>query len=372
MGPATGRLVGLDVARCLALLGMVATHVLDERTPAGEITTVQWLAGGRASALFAVLAGVSLALMTRHRRRGRELAGIAARAVLIALLGLALGGLDSGVAVVLTYYGVLFLVGLPFVLLGTRALVLLCVAWVAVAPAVSHLVRPHLPPRGFDSPAFGQLADPGRLASELLFTGYYPVVPWLAYLLAGLAIGRLDLRRAHVAGPLALGGLGLALLSTAASRSLADPGRAADGATGMFGNPPADGDWSWLLLVAPHSSTPFDLAQTIGSAAFVIGCCLLVERVLPRPGVVALAVCFGAGTMTLTLYSLHVLLLTPDVWPPDDDGSYAVHAATLLAVGAGFVALGRRGPLELLVGLPLRLLRRTDDRPPARLPQGTR
>ena len=64
-GIRSGRLVGLDVARCLALLGMVATHVLDERTPAGDLTTAQWLAGGRASALFAVLAGVSLALMTR-------------------------------------------------------------------------------------------------------------------------------------------------------------------------------------------------------------------------------------------------------------------------------------------------------------------
>ena len=34
-----GRLVGLDVARCLALLGMVATHVLDARTPDGELAT---------------------------------------------------------------------------------------------------------------------------------------------------------------------------------------------------------------------------------------------------------------------------------------------------------------------------------------------
>lgn len=101
-----GRLVGLDVARCLALLGMVATHVLDARAPDGELATAQWLAGGRASALFAVLAGVSLALMTRKPLRGRPRAvralGILGRAVLVALLGLALGGLDSGLAVILT------------------------------------------------------------------------------------------------------------------------------------------------------------------------------------------------------------------------------------------------------------------------------
>ena len=63
-GARVDRLVGVDVARCLALLGMVATHVLAERDPDGSLTTAQWLAGGRASALFAVLAGVSLALMT--------------------------------------------------------------------------------------------------------------------------------------------------------------------------------------------------------------------------------------------------------------------------------------------------------------------
>jgi peptidoglycan/LPS O-acetylase OafA/YrhL len=60
------RLVGLDVARCLALLGMVATHVLDERTADGGLTFEQ-LAGGRASALFAVLAGVTLAAVAQPR-----------------------------------------------------------------------------------------------------------------------------------------------------------------------------------------------------------------------------------------------------------------------------------------------------------------
>ena len=57
-----GRLVGLDVARCLALLGMVATHVLDARTGTptrGVVAT--WVvadtaavADGAATALFFV------------------------------------------------------------------------------------------------------------------------------------------------------------------------------------------------------------------------------------------------------------------------------------------------------------------------------
>jgi uncharacterized membrane protein len=356
-----GRLVGLDVARCLALLGMVATHVLDARTPDGELGTAQWLAGGRASALFAVLAGVSLALMTREPLRGRPLAlrslGIAGRAVVIAVLGLLLGGLDSGVAVILTYYGVLFVLGLPFTLLGVRTLVPLTVGWVVLAPVVSHLVRPDLPERGFDSPSFAQLADPVQLASELLLTGYYPVVPWLAYLLAGLAIGRLDLRDTSLLGALALGGLGTAVLATRVSGLLVDPAVASENATGMFGTTPADGDWDWLLVVAPHSATPFDLAQTIGSAVLVICVCLLLERLLPRAATVVLGVVLGAGAATLTLYSLHVVMLTPPVWPEEEPSAYATHVVVLLALGAVLRLLRRRGPLEALAGLPVRLAR---------------
>ena len=62
------------------------------------------------------------------------------------------------------------------------------------------------------------------------------------------------------------------------------------------------------------------------------------------------AIVFGAGTMTLTLYSLHVVLRTESLWPPDD-GAFVPHALVVLAVGAVFVAFGRRGPLERLVGL---------------------
>ena len=50
----------------------------------------------------------------------------------------------------------------------------------------------------------------------------------------------------------------------------------------MFGNTPTGGAWEWLLVVAPHSTTPFDLAQTIGSALPVIGLCLLLVGVAGR------------------------------------------------------------------------------------------
>jgi hypothetical protein len=353
---------------------MVATHVLDARDPDGSLTFSQALAGGRSAALFAVLAGVTLALMTgRHEPvRGRErLArslGIAVRALLIALVGLYLGGLDTGLAVILTYYGVLFLLGLPFLGLRAPALLGLAAAWVVAGPVLSQVVRPHLPRRGFNNPFFDQLDDPARLFSELTFTGYYPVVPWLAYLLVGIALGRMDLSRRRVQARLAAGGAVLAVAATAVSRFLTsrdpvvqalldDGGPAADSGPqllrlisgGMYGNTPVDGPWEWLLVVAPHSTTPFDLAQTIGSALAVIGLCLLGVGALDGAWTRRVAVLFGAGTMTLSLYSLHVVMRTSAVLPEETPSSFPWHVVALLGIGALYVSGGRRGPLEWVV-----------------------
>ncbi|MBS44816.1 MAG: hypothetical protein CMH83_16950 [Nocardioides sp.] len=352
---------------------MVATHVLDPTDADGSVTTVQWLAGGRASALFAVLAGVSLALVTGGRRpeRGAPLArsalAVVVRGLLVAVVGLALGGLESGLAVILTYYGVMFVLAVPFLGLGARPLLWLAVGWAAVVPVLSWLVRPGLPERGFANPSFDQLlTDPARMAGELMLTGYYPAVPWLAYLLLGLALGRLDLGSRRVAATVAASGLAVAVAVLVVSPRLVaavgglDAGALAASEGGMYGQVPTDA-WQWLLVAAPHSTTPFDLLQTGGSAAFVLGLCLLVvglvEDVAGDLGRRTVAVLFGAGTATLSLYSLHVVMRTEEVWPREDPSTFGLHLLVLLWVGALLVAFGRRGPLEHLVAVPTRFVR---------------
>ncbi len=354
------RYVGLDVARCLALLGMVAAHVLDEVDEVGRTTWYADLVGGRAAALFAVLAGVSLALLSGRETpptgaaRWRAVRALGIRAVLVTALGLTLGVLDSGIAVILAYYGVLFLLALPFLGLRAPALAALSAVWLVVVPIVSHVVRASLPLPRYDNPTWSQLADLQLLLSELLLTGYYPAVPWLAYVLAGMAVGRSDLSRRWLHASLLVGGAALSFGSTWLSdrltatrfteQELAITGRGLHGVT-----PPGEDAWDYLLLVAPHSSTPFDLAQTIGSSLAVIGGCLLVLSLLPRPGSRALAVVFGAGTMTLSLYSLHVVMRSEHLWPEEEPSSMVWHVLVLGTVGAVFAAVRVRGPLEAVV-----------------------
>src|SRR5690606_5867947 len=62
------RIMGLDVARALALLGMIGAYVgTTGELVLGDPTTWGALVHGRSSILFAVLAGISISLMT-----GRE------------------------------------------------------------------------------------------------------------------------------------------------------------------------------------------------------------------------------------------------------------------------------------------------------------
>ena len=380
------RIVGIDVARALALFGMMSTHLLADSVDGRTVTWWQQLSGGRAAALFALLAGVSLALVTERaanapaspdpvrepdvvpRRTALKAAraGVVVRAFVIGVLGLLLGQLDTGIAVILTYYAVLFLLGLPFLGLSWRVLAALAAGWAVVAPVVSHLVRQLLPERLGASPSLDFLVlQPFRLLSELLFTGYYPAVPWLAYLLAGLAIGRLPLHRIRVALTVAVVGAVMALTAWGSSWLILHRGgglehlRATAPETspfdfmsvgqalvrGTFGTTPTT-SWWWLTTAAPHSSTPFDLFQTIGSAMLVLGLCLLASHAAPK----ALGILFAAGTMTLTLYSLHLIALSLELGPPRDTAAlFAWHVTGAVVFGMVWASTVGRGPLEALV-----------------------
>jgi hypothetical protein len=346
------RVVGVDVARFVALAGMMAIHVLPA-VEDGEVTFSQSLAGGRASALFAVLAGVSITLATGRRgvdpRRWETVAGaIVVRSILVAAVGLGLGMLDTRIAVILTYYGLLFVAGIPFAFVQTRTLFYGAAVWVVVSPVVSQLLRPELPSPSGDSPTFESLAHPIALLCELLFTGYYPVFVWLSYLLVGLGVGRLDLRSWRVMTALGAVGGGLVAAAYVVSDALVLLGPdelPLNDVVAFSGTTPTD-SWWWLAGRTAHSGSPPDLMQTIGSALLVLVACLVLGRLVPSIA----RVVFGAGAMTLTLYSVHVVARQDGLWDAETVDVYVGQVLVATAIGALFALLRRRGPLEWLVG----------------------
>ena len=81
---------------------------------------------------------------------------------------------------------------------------------------------------------------------------------------------------------------------------------------------------------------------------------------------------FGAGAMTLSLYTLHVVMRTPSFLPDDDVETFTTHVVVVLVVGAAFRLAGRSGPLERMTALAAGAARRRVSGPGPRSSPGRR
>ncbi len=324
--PSTSRrFSGVDAARGLAVIGMVAAHVWPRDESQGEL-----LVDGRPSMLFAVVAGVALGLVTGGAAPSAEPRAAARwrlviRSALLIALGLLLWMLPSGIAIILDYYGLMFALMIPLLFLPRLALVGIGAALLVVAPLVRDAVVADGAP----------LHEPWATASEYLLTGYYPVLLWLPLLIAGLLCARSDLAATRTR---------LLMLSLGTLASVAGYGAA---------------------LVLPdvnaeaHSST---VAELFGSGGLAVAVVALSLVLLDRPGTsralsIAALLMVAVGRMPLTIYTAHVLVIAA-LAPLGPAGLFApdvgialfigLTVAAILVAGAAMAA-GRRGPLEAAV-----------------------
>ncbi|MBE8478366.1 DUF418 domain-containing protein [Streptomyces justiciae] len=373
-GPSLGRLVGVDLARALAVFGMYVVHIGPPLSAThGVASWVRYMAEGHSSVLFATLAGFSLMLIAGRREPKTGLAGrqararIAIRAAVLLALGTVMA-MEYGGVIILGFYGVYFLLALPLVRLRARTLAIIAAALALVTPQLAYVLTTGLSESVQQSintyDPLHRLSEVGVL--DLLLTGFYPALTWLPFVISGMALGRLDLssgavqrRLAAVGAALTVAAYGMSLLlaGKGALRSMAEDGSSSSGGSGS-GSMPLDGSFpempaSTLLTAGPHSGTTFDIIGSVGVAILVIvGATVAMER-LPRLRRLAKPV-IAVGTMSLTAYVGHFLaqsvLSTPagtgtqQSWVPLL--MYVLGAIVFATVWSRFF---RRGPLEYLL-----------------------
>jgi uncharacterized membrane protein YeiB len=367
-----GRLVGVDLARALAVFGMYVVHIGPPLSATdGVASWVRYLADGHSSVLFATLAGFSLMLIAGRREPKTGLAGrqakarIAIRAVILLALGTAMAMAYGGV-IILNFYGVFFLLALPLVRLRARTLAITAAVLALVTPqlalALNSLLTESLQQSINVYDPLHRLSGVGVL--DLLLTGFYPALTWMSFVIAGMALGRLDLSSGTVQRRLAaLGaaltvtayGMSLLLAGKDALRSTAEDGSSSSGSvsipldSGSFPDMPA----SSLLTAGPHSGTTFDIIGSVGVAILVIvGATVAMDR-LPRLRHLAKPV-IAVGTMSLTAYVGHFVAQSV-LSVPGGTGTQQSWMPLLMFIG-GAIAFAsiwsrffRRGPLEYLL-----------------------
>ncbi len=352
------RIMGLDIARGLAILGMMGAH-LDAPETLDLFRPETWgaVVHGRSSILFAVLAGVSIAILSGRTEPpsphsvGRIRLGLVGRGSAIFAAGLALEILNTGVAVILTVYGLLYIAALPF-LRWPPARLLLAASLLAVLgpPLLAGLYAVSLGASG-----------PGL---DFALFGAYPLTVWMTFLLGGMALGRMRLDRRRTAAcclvagiALSVAGYGLgALASPVPERdSVISPTGPAVGAEPP-GTPyaellaeqmPLERMAEAFFLVEPHSGGTAEVLGSGGLAVAIVGLSLLLAQPLRR----LLLPLAALGSMPLTAYSIHIITLACIINPLGDtaEAAWGWSSIALLSGAVLWSACFGRGPLERLV-----------------------
>jgi hypothetical protein len=346
------RWAGVDAARGLAVLGMIVAHTVPR--PGG--LSVELVVDGRPSLLFALVAGVSLGLLTGSHsptppgyRTADRLAHLIRAAVLFAL-GALLWLLPHGIAVILDYYGVMFLLMIPLLFLHRAALAVVAAALLVVAPEVRNAFMPTDPAR-----------HPVASLTEYLLTGWYPALVWIPILIVGLIASRSGLERRGVRAALMIGGATASVVGYGA-RFAAD----------AFALPiPAH-----VVTVKAHAGSVAELLGSGGLAVAILGVLLAVLDDDPlghdQPGRARRAVRWALdpvrslGRVALTVYVGHVLVIAV-LAPLGGAGRFSAGAGwvILVALVSAGIALGtacdllhRRGPVEAALSSLARLPRK--------------
>ncbi|MEP7200972.1 MAG: DUF418 domain-containing protein [Ilumatobacteraceae bacterium] len=303
----TDRVIDLDVTRAIALIGVAVMnyhgYLILLGGPVGTSAINHffdpWMGplSTRFAATFVVIAGMGISLMTNRGRltgdrlrRSADRWTLLRRGFLLYCFGFFLEWIWNGT--ILFFYGAYFIVGALLFLLRTRWLVLIgfvaavaaaAIQWWALEAAhdTSWLLEGWYTQRPYRSPQ--------RLLFDTFVNGTHPLLPWLAFVCAGMVIGRYLPLRPSMRRALAFLGVMMVAGTYLAKSIFADtPLRER-----MLATDPFSRSLNYTVCALGSALTAFCVIGWIASATSTN----VVTRSLA-----------SAGRTTLTIYVAHVLV----------------------------------------------------------------
>jgi uncharacterized protein len=305
--PINDRVVDLDVTRAIALIGVAAMNyhgfLINLGGTVGKSPVNRFFnpwtgpLSTRFAATFVMVAGMGITLMTNRSRRSDDREHRSAdrwtlvrRGVLLYTFGFVFDWVWNGT--ILFFYGAYFVVGALLFTLRTRWLIAIGALAAIAAAAIqwwafeadhstNWLFTDWYSPRRYRSPR--------RLLFDTFVNGTHPVLPWLAFLCAGMVIGRhLPLRRQW-------------------RRALAATGVLVVAGTYLANHLFADTPLRSRLLATDPSSRSLNYTLCALGSSVAAFCVIGWIANGTRSNVVTNAFA-AAGRTTLTLYILHALV----------------------------------------------------------------
>jgi uncharacterized protein len=298
------RIIGIDVARALAVIGMI---IVNFKVVFGEngdswLKSFAHLFDGKAAATFVVLAGIGLALMTNSAVKdqneeklqvGRK--RIIKRAIFLFLIGLSYIWIWP--ADILHFYGIYMLVTLFFINKSPKLILIAAISLIVIYPLL--LIGFHYEIGwNFLTLEYTDFWTFNGFFRNLFYNGFHPVIPWTAFMLFGLWYGKQDLHDDKFLKKSLRVGLGVFISMQILSIGLI-----------QFiskGNPRAMEALIPLLGTNPMPPMPIYMVNGISISIVIISACIILAKRYENSKIIAAL--NKTGQLALTFYVAHVIL----------------------------------------------------------------
>jgi uncharacterized protein len=349
------RIVGLDVARAFAIIGMIIVNFKVTLGDKGApwLKTIAGIFDGKAAATFVVLAGVGISLMAKSAIKNQDIEklqktknNLVKRALFLWAIGLIFYIVWP--ADILHFYGVYIIITALVINSSNRALLGLTASLIIVYPFTMLLIS-YEQGWNFDNLEYIDFLTIKGFFRNLFLNGFHPVLPWVAFMLFGLWFGRKNLndvifiKKALLWSTIAF--ILIQGLSFLTIELLVDSTTTKAELSEIFGT-------------NPMPPLPFYMISGCSISIFIISICILAAKQFESSKIILTLA--HTGQLALTFYIAHIVVgigIITTIYPKEL-GTYSlafsIGSALLFSVSCiVFASFWRRkfsgGPLELLM-----------------------
>lgn len=350
------RIIGIDVARALAVFGMILVNFKVVFGAKGQhwITSFASILDGKAAATFVVLAGVGLALMTNAAIKNNEQTKlkiarirIIKRALFLFVVGLSYIAIWP--ADILHFYGVYMAITILLLTSKEKTILILAIVLILAFPIIMTFWNYEIG-WNFETLDYQGFWTLDGFIRNLFYNGFHPVIPWTAFMLFGYWFGKQDLHDDKFVkktfGISSIVFIAIQFISYFSISLLSE------------GNKETAKELTVILGVNPMPPLPIYMFNGIAVAIAVISLCVLIGKRFEHSFIIdALN---KTGQLALTFYVAHVIIGIGiiEMIDPSKIGAYSVEFSVIYALAFSlccmlFAVIWRKykkfGPLEWIM-----------------------
>jgi uncharacterized protein len=349
----SNRIIGVDIARALAVIGMIIVNFKivfgEEGSELAEFFT--GLLEGKAAATFVVLAGVGIALMSnsaiknKHDQKVKKIQiGLVKKSIFLFVVGLSY--IPIWIADILHFYGIYIIVTLLLLKSSKKTIFTTSLILIFIYPLLMFLWN-YDTSWNFETFEYADFWSITGFFRNLFYNGFHPVIPWAAFMLAGLWFGKQDLHNNKFIKKSILVSICVFIITLLISKVLITV-LSEGNQTNLF-------ELKQVLGTSPMPPLPIYMISGSSIAIFIISLSIFIAKKFEKN--ILIIALNKTGQLALTFYVAHVIIGMGiiETINPEKMGNYSIEFSVLYALVFSILCIifamiwtkyKKNGPLE--------------------------